>query len=207
MSQQSDTDTDTGPIEEDAITVKRTARVRFREACVGWTTVIANILVPVTIGFAGYSLLQDSWQEKSNAAQRQIELFYSGNMGEAQRILFALWDDVDLTVLRSPQSRSFIDAFVERAVAASDLDQGEVASAIVNLASYFDRVETCVASGQCDEDEILNQLGQYGRDFHCIYAGQIDALRQGSLILKLGEGLESFSGRMGGCGGKTTTGG
>lgn len=184
---------------EDSATERRAHHVRFREACLCWTQVAANILVPVTIGLAGFGLLQNTWQQRSDAAQQQIELFYSENLGKAQQTLLLLLNDTDLMVLNEARSRSFIDAFVERAIDASGVARPEIIAAIVNLASYFDRVEVCVATGRCDEQTVLTQLGPYGRDFHCLYAGQLSALRQESLILQLGEGLEQFAGRSGGC--------
>lgn len=194
--------TDVSPLvtdQEEVVIIKRTARVRRREAWVGWTQVMANFLVPITLGFAGWAILADNWRAQSTAAQRQIELFYTPGLGEAQRVLFTLWGDVDLTALSGPQSRAFIDAFVEKSIEASDIDRRDVTSAIVNLASYFDRVENCIDRNRCDETEIVSQLGQYGRDFYCIYSGQIADLRQGSLVVSLGQGAERFANRTGGC--------
>jgi len=193
------TDEATSPEGETTITIKRTARVQMREAWAGWTQVLANIAIPVTLAFAVWGLLQDLQRQRLDAASRQVELFYTENLGGAQAILFAIWNESDMSILSTPQSRSFIDAFVSRTIASSDHEAREVLAAIVNLASYFDRAELCIERGRCDEDEMLSQLGDYGRDFYCLYAGQIVDLRSDTLILSIGHGLERFAERAGGC--------
>jgi hypothetical protein len=194
---------DPTPLDADStIIIKRTQRVRRREAWVGWTQVLANIFVPATLLVAAWGFWADIQRQQRDAATRQVELFYSESLGNAQQVLFALWDDTDLSILANAQSRSFIDAFVTRTIEASDQTGREVSAAIVNLASYFDRVEDCIARSNCDEDEMLSQLGDYGRDFHCLYAGQIAMLRTDTLILSVGHGLERFADRAGGCSGE-----
>jgi hypothetical protein len=186
-------------VPDQAFTFKRTTGVQRREFWVGWTQVIANILVPATLCLAAMGFWVDLHRQQRDAATRQVELFYTENLGHAQRVLFSLWDSSDLSVLASAQSRGFIDAFVARTIAAGEQDPREVSAAIVNLASYFDRIEGCIARGQCDEEEVLTQLGDYGRDFHCLYAGQIASLRDHTLILSIGHGLAQFADRAGGC--------
>lgn len=185
--------------ERNALTIKRTKRVQTREQLVGWTTIAANLAVPITLGIAAFGLWNQSHQDRSDASARQIELFYSENLGRAQSVLLSLWDGADLAVLRSPQSRQFINLFVEKTIATSPIERKAVVSAIVNLSSYFDRVEACIEAKRCDETELLDQLGQYGRDFFCIYEGQIETIRQDSLLLSLGAGLKQFSIQAGGC--------
>lgn len=183
----------------DLVTIARTRRVRIREAWVGWTQVLANILVPIALIVAGLSLYEQSAKGRRDASARQIELFYSPDLARAQITLFAIWSDADLTVLRSPKKREFIDAFVERTVATSDVDRDEIITSVAALASYFDRVEACVASESCEEDDLLQQIGGYAQDFFCIYSVEIRKLRDRSLVGSLGHGLENFAKRAGGC--------
>lgn len=182
------------------VVVKRTTNVQLREFWVGWTTVAANILLPVSILIAGWGLWEQNRQAKLDAASDTISMFFDDGLVAAQTTLFSLWTQKDLSVLKSPQSRSFVDALVERTIRSSDLDQAQITNAIVSITSYFDRAEACVASRRCDEEEVLNQIGRYGRDFHCVYAGQIEKLRDETLVLYLGEGLERLVQRSGGCG-------
>lgn len=201
MTQQDEAQDPVAETQDDLpVVVKRTPSVQSREFWVGWTTVAANILLPVSILIAGWGLWEQNRQAKLDAASDTVNLFFDGGLVAAQATLFSLWTQKDLTVLKSPQSRSFVDAFVERTIRASDLDQAQITNAIVSITSYFDLAEACVASGRCDEQAVMNQIGRYGRDFHCIYAGQIGKLRDQTLVLYLGEGLERFSLRSGGCG-------
>ena len=62
--------------------------------------------------------------------------------------------------------------------------------------------ESCIVSQRCDESEVIDQLGRHGRDFCCVYAGQIDRLKEKTLIVYLGDGLARFAARFGGCGGQ-----
>lgn len=181
------------------VTFIRTKRVQVREAFVDWTQVLANVLVPIGIFLAGYSFFQQSLENRQDASARQIELFYSVNLTNAQITLYDIWTETDLVVLRLPQKRNFIDAFVERAIDASDIDNREITAAIISLASYFDRVEACIASNSCDAKYILAQIGGYGQDFYCIYSNEIKKLREKSLVANLGKGLASFTERSGGC--------
>lgn len=185
--------------EADIITIARTKQVRIREAWVGWTQVLANILVPIALIVAGLNLYEQSKQGRRDASARQIELFYSSELAQAQITLFAIWSDADLTVLRTPQKREVIDAFVERSIIASEVSRNEIVMSVAALASYFDRVEVCIVSQSCDESEILQQVGGYARDFFCIYSVEIKKLREKSLVGNLGVGLESFAQRAGGC--------
>ncbi|MEM6661651.1 MAG: hypothetical protein AAF666_05675 [Pseudomonadota bacterium] len=193
LASQADTEAD------DIITIARTRRVRTREAWVGWTQVLANILVPIALIVAGLNLYAQSVQGRLDASARQIELFYSPNLARAQIMLFAIWSDADLTVLRSPQKREFIDALVERSIATSGVNRNEIVMSVAALASYFDRVEACIDLGSCDEDELVQQVGGYARDFFCIYSVEINKIRDKSLVSSLGDGLEKFSQRAGGC--------
>lgn len=176
-----------------------TQKVQWREAWVDWTQVIANILVPLAIGIAAFGLYLDNIQGNRDAASRQMELFYSEGLSSAQLTLFKLWRGQDLTVLEGTVSRRFMDEFVRLKIDASEIDRDEIISAVVSLTSYFDRVEICIASGRCDEAELLDQIGSYGRDFFCVYTGQINALRNDRLVNYLGVGLQNFAKRAGGC--------
>lgn len=194
-----DTDAKASVSLTDPVIIKRLDRVQRREAWVGWTQVVANILVPLALAIAGLTLLQQTWQSQRDASVRQVELFYSEGLTQAQAHLFSLWTDTDLSVLRGPQTRDFIDAFVERTIATSDKDQNTILASIVALSAYFDRVESCIESGRCNEPEIVDQIGAYGRDFYCIYAGQIKRIRVQTLASKLGDGLQRFANRNDGC--------
>lgn len=198
-SEVSTTNPQSGGDKNDIVTIARTKQVRVREAWVGWTQVLANILVPIALFVAVLNFYEQSKQGRRDAAARQIELFYSSDIARAQITLFAIWSDADLTVLRTPQKREFIDAFVERTIAASVTSRNEIVKSVAALASYFDRVEACIESQSCDEKELLRQLGGYARDFFCIYSVEIHRIREKSLVGDLGVGLESFAQRAGGC--------
>lgn len=185
--------------EPDAITIKRTQRVRRREAIVGWSTVFANILVAASVFIAAWSILDANRREQRDAAHRQISLFYAPSLGEARQVVFDFWNDVDLNVLEIARSRSFIDAFVERSVLASGDKKQEVTSAIVSLGLYFDQVEICISSGRCEKEDLILKIGQFGRDFHCLFSGTIETLRREKLMPSFGAGLQSFAHRAGGC--------
>ena len=191
--------------ETDAVTIKRTQRVRRRESIVGWSTVFANILVPMSICIAAWSVLEANWREQRDAAQRQIALFYSPGLSEARQSVFDFWNGVDLSVFEVARSRSFIDAFVERTLQASDERKPQVTSAIVSLALYFDQVEICISSGRCEEEDLILQIGQFGRDFYCLFAGAIESQRQERLMVSFGTGLEAFADRAGGCTGEVAS--
>jgi hypothetical protein len=185
--------------EADALLIKRTRAARRRENWVGWTSVAANIIGPIAILLAGLGLWEQTREAKRNAAAQQINLLNSQGLANAQKTLFSLWNRQDLSVLENPLSRQFIDAFVTRTIAATDINPEEVITAIVALAAYFDRVERCIQSGRCDVDEVLDQVGHYGRDFHCLYSGQIEALRRERMLGDLGMRLAAFAERAGGC--------
>ena len=182
-----------------ALAFKRMIGVQLREFLVGWTQVMANSLVPAALLLAALGFWADLRHRHQDAATRQVELFYDENLGHARSVLFSLWDGSDLSVLANAQSRRFIDAFVSRTIAASAQDPREISAAIVNLGSYFDRVDRCIERGLCDVEVVLTQLGDYGRDFYCLYAGQIATLRSNTLVLSVGEGLAHFADRAGGC--------
>jgi len=166
---------------------------------VGWTQVFANILLPISILIAGWTLWEQTAQSARAASARQVDQFYSQGLLDAQNTLFRLWSQQDLDVLRTPQSRGFVDAFVERTISTSDQSPGEIRAAILSIASFFDRTETCINSGRCEPEEIIGQVGQYGRDFQCIYAHQIKIYRDELVTPYLGLGLEKFASRLGGC--------
>lgn len=199
MTGQDDTQ-QPGPQDVAPVVVKRISNEQSREFWVSWTTVVANILLPVSILIAGWGLWEQNRQDKLDAASDTINLFFSDGLVAAQTTLFSLWTQKDLTVLKTPQSRNFVDAFVERTIHTSNLDRAQITNAIVSVTSYFDRADACIASGRCDEQEVLNQIGLYGRDFHCTYSGQIGTLRDETLVLYLGKGLERLAQRAGGCG-------
>lgn len=183
-----------------AVTIRRTARVRRREAIVGWSQVVANVVVPVTLCLAVWGFLQDIQRQKTDAADRQIALFYNESISSARLVLFELWSDVDVSVLNAPRSRDFIDRFVGTVIDAQPETAREVSAAIVSIATYFDRVETCIQRRRCDQEEILAQIGPYGRDFYCLYTGQLVSAREDNLLLSVGQGLRQFADRLGGCG-------
>ncbi len=193
-------ETDAATEDSDAILIKRTRAARRRESWVGWTSVAANILGPIAILVAGLGLWEQTREAKRNAADQQINLLSSQGLANAQQVLFSLWNRQDLSVLEAPLSRQFIDAFVARTIAASNINPEEVTTAIVSLAAYFDRVERCIQRERCDADEVLDQVGHYGRDFHCLYSGQIEALRRERMLGDLGVRLTAFADRAGGCG-------
>jgi hypothetical protein len=195
-----ETDMTAADVPVNLVTFRRTEKVQRREKLRDWTQIFANILVPIAIAVAAGGLYLDNLQRGRDTASRQIELLYSEGLSASQVTLFNLWRGQDMSVLENAVSRTFVDQFVSRKIDASDIDKNEIISAIVSLTSYFDRVEICVSSGRCDEAEIVTQIGTYGRDFHCFYAGQINALRNQSLINYLGEGLRDFAERSGGCG-------
>lgn len=182
------------------VTIQKIAGVQRREAWVGWTQVVANVLVPLAIAITAFSLLLQSWEGRRDTAARQIEMFYSEGMATSQTILFSLWDRKDISVLRVPQNRKFVDSFVARSIEASEIDRGEINRALMVISAFFDRIESCVESRRCDEGEIMAHLGRYGRDFYCIYVGQIEELKDDSLVIGLGDGLAQFANRSGGCG-------
>lgn len=185
--------------ESEVVTIRRTDRVRRREAIVGWTQVAANVVVPVTIALAAWGLFQDQQRQRVNAADRQVELFYNESISDARVVLFDLWSGVDMRVLGEPRSRSFVDRFVEAVIESQPEQERSVRAAIVSIATYFDRVEACIERDRCDQGEILIQIGPYGRDFYCLYAGQLQSAREESLLLAVGQGLERFTERAGGC--------
>ncbi|MEM1273904.1 MAG: hypothetical protein AAGF88_08805 [Pseudomonadota bacterium] len=186
--------------EPEVITIRRTARVRRREAIVGWTQAVANVVVPITLGLAVWGFLQDLQRQKTNAADRQIELFYNEAISDARLVLFELWSDVDVSILNAPRARSFVDQFVDTVIDAQPENARDISAAIVSIASYFDQVETCIQRQRCDEAELVAQIGPYGRDFYCLYAGQLVLAREDSLLLSVGQGLMQFADRAGGCG-------
>ena len=187
-------------VEEDlSVLVKRSERVQRRESWVGWCSVWANLLVPITILIAAVGFWEQIEQGKREAAARQIDQFYSEGMIEAQTKLFSLWAQQDLDVLRTAQSRTFVDAYVDRTISASDLSQNDVMISILSITSYFDRVEACISDGRCAESDVLTEIGQYGRDFYCIYSGQIESYQRDLVSAKLGDGLAVFAARHRGC--------
>lgn len=190
---------DAGAEEADALLIKRTRAARRRENWVGWTSVGANILGPIAILIAGLGLWEQTREAKRNAAADQVNLLNSQGLANAQKTLFSLWTRQDLSVLEAPLTRQFIDAFVARTIVATDINPDEVTTAIVSLAAYFDRVEGCIQTARCDAGEVLDQVGHYGRDFHCLYSGQIAVLRQERMLGDLGMRLAEFAERAGGC--------
>lgn len=186
-------------IEDPIVTIRRTRNIRRRKALVDWTQISANILVPLAIIVAATGLYFDRVQSNRDASSRHIELFYSESLTFAQLTLFKLWQGQDLSILRNALSRKFVNQFVSRRIEASGIERDAVNSSIISITSYFDSAEVCIASGRCDESELLNHVGAYGRDFFCFYAGQIQELQNVNLINYLGDGLQEFAGRAGGC--------
>ncbi|MEM1155356.1 MAG: hypothetical protein AAGI44_14555 [Pseudomonadota bacterium] len=184
---------------EQAITIRRTDGVRRREAFVGWSQVVANIVVPITLVLAVWGFQLDVDRQRVSASDRQVELFHSSSISDARLILFELWSDVDVWVLSEPQTREFIDHFVFTVIEADPDIQRDVNAAIISIASFFDGVETCIQRERCDDEELLAQIGRYGRDFFCLYEGQLVMARDESLLFGVGEGLGQFAERAGGC--------
>jgi hypothetical protein len=186
--------------EEDlSVLVKRTKQVQRREWWVGWSSVWANFLLPITILIAAVGFWEQTKQAKRTAAAHQIDQFYAEGMIEAQTKLFSLWTQQDLDVLRIARSRAFVDAYVDRTIGASGLSEDEVMISILSITSYFDRVEACIKDGRCAERDVLNQIGQFGRDFYCIYSGQIEGHQRELVSARLGDGLANFAARLDGC--------
>lgn len=183
---------------EKQVVFKRVEKVQKREAWVGWTQVVANVAVPVTLLAATYSFWQESTSRQMDASGRQIAIFYDEGLSNSRQVLFDLWTEENLAVFAEPRDRTFIDETVEAVIEHAAADPRAITSAIVNLASYFDRVEACISNGSCHEGELVSQLGNYGRDFFCLYSGQLDRAREVSL-LSVGYGASEFAARSGGC--------
>ena len=101
-----------GTEDDEALLIKRTRRVRTREAWVGWTQVVANVLVPLALIVAVLNLVEQAREARRDASARQIELFYSEGVAKSQATLFAIWLDQNIEVLRAARRKSFIDEFV-----------------------------------------------------------------------------------------------
>jgi hypothetical protein len=187
------------PVSE-TITVTRTVNVQRREAWMGWTQVVANLVIVIGLGTTAIAFALQSRAEQRNAASRQIETFYSRDLATAQVTLFQLWADEDLSVFRDfPLPRSSVDTLVEKVISTNEQARSDILSSILVLTSYFDRVQSCVELERCDGTEVDTQLGSYARNFHCTYSGEIAKLSHRLLFASLGIGLRAFSDRMGGC--------
>jgi hypothetical protein len=191
---------ETTDVSPSSIAVERLSDVQIRETWVGWTQVAANILVPITLLVAVASLFIQTWQTKIDNSNLKIESFYGEGLVAAQTTLFSLWLDEDMSPLDEPQTRHYIDALVDITIERSTVPKRDTVAALVSITTYFDRVEACLVANRCDEKTILNQIGQYGRDFYCLYQGQVDILRnQTRASAQFGSGLAAFAARNGGC--------
>ncbi|WP_298857614.1 hypothetical protein [uncultured Sulfitobacter sp.] len=104
--------------------------------------IFANIMVPIAIIVAAFGLYLDDVQRGQDAASRQIELLNSEGLSASQVTLSNLWHGQDMSVLENAVPKRLVVEFVTRRIEASKIDRNEITSAIVSIASYFDRVET-----------------------------------------------------------------
>ena len=181
-------------------TEKRSIATSDRGRILELSQIAANVVIVVTLFATAWTLIEQSGQARRDATSSRIEAFYSSEISHAQTVLFTIWSLKDLSVFESGLPRRAIDAIVDKTIETSEVGGPAVDAAIVALTNYFDRVEMCLSSRRCDSEEIRSELGTYGQNFFCLYRGRIARYQTRLMSSTLGNGLEKFAIRMGGCG-------
>ncbi|GGL74283.1 hypothetical protein [Wenxinia marina] len=164
------------------------------------TQIVANLGVIAALVLAGLTLEQDRRFVRGAASDELVATFHGDRLAEARGILFELWAGRDLSALaQTDLPRSTVDALVSRMIRTATVDRTAVLRAIADIASFFDGLEACLASGRCDDVELSRRLGGYALDFECIYRGQIEEMRTRMLLADLGRGLQEFAAIQGSC--------
>ena len=164
------------------------------------TQILANVIVPAAFLITALAFVDQTKQSRRDTTARQIDTFYSEGLSLAQTRLFSVWADKDLSALRDTGlSRKAIDALVEKTIQTSNVERNEISAAIVSLTQFFDRAESCIQVGKCDQQDMMDEIGGYGKDFYCTYVRQVAYISERMLLNDLGDGLRAFAKRSGTC--------
>jgi hypothetical protein len=165
------------------------------------SSIAANIVVVATLILALATYYQAQGQGQAEASLGYINRFNEGSILEARNLIYRSWLPYDFSGTNAALDQEVIDALLERVVPDVSTPEGlDHRLAIAGIVAFFDSAQTCVEQKACDGDVLRSQLGEYGRDFYCLYQSLIDRERQRGRLISFGGGLEQFTDAMGGCG-------
>ena len=163
------------------------------------TTIVANSLVVVAILIAYMTYHQEQAATEIDASLRYVERFNSGEILAARNAVFQSWAKYQLHPTGT-FTREALDALIDRMI---EEDEGSgsfgLRTSLVNLVAFFDGAQACLDAGGCDEMFLMAQIGDYARDFHCIYAGFILEQSSSSHLSGFGEGLAEIAAQRRAC--------
>jgi len=164
------------------------------------SAIFANAIIAVTLvlGFASYYQAKGLGQVEASLGY--VDTFNGGEVLQARNLIYRSWLPYDFSTSNTALSRGVIDALLERIVADVSTSEGvDHRLAVAVIVAFFDSVQACVSEGACSDTVLRSQVGEYGRDFYCLYKPIIERERARGKLVSFGSGLETVADKAGGC--------
>lgn len=130
--------------------------------------IAANAAIIFTLVVALFTYLNQIDNQRRAAALGYIEAFGKDELLAARNRIYLAWQNVELGAIPSEAlTYDFLREYVVRAL--DNENRTELTLAIVNIADHLDNVAACVDESVCDAGIIRKHLGEYARDFYCVY--------------------------------------
>ncbi|SEP63534.1 hypothetical protein SAMN05428969_0239 [Devosia sp. YR412] len=164
------------------------------------STIFANTIIVLTVVLALATYYQAQGLGQVEASLGYIDTFNGGEVLEARNLVYKSWLPYDFSGNDAGISREVIDALLDRVVPNIGTLEGlEHRLAVAVIVAFFDSAEVCIAQSACSASVLEAQVGEYGRDFYCLYQPIIDREKDRGKLVAFGAGLRSVALRMGGC--------
>jgi len=157
--------------------------------------------VLVALVFGSYQYIQRVNQEKKRQSLVFVQSFQNEFMANSRRIILEPWLEYDLERLENTLvDKSTIDEIVVKLVDTyAESPDADLRPHIIFITEYFDGVDSCIESSICDSGVIERQLGDFARDFYCLYLPALQRIKERSRLRSLGDGLREIAVRQGIC--------
>lgn len=164
------------------------------------STIVANIIIVGTLLLALATYFQAQGLGQVEASLGYVDRFNSAEILQARNLIYESWLPYDFSGAGSGLSAEVVEALLDRVVPKVTTDAGvEHRLAVAVIVNFFDSASTCIDQGACSGDVLYSQVGEYGRDFYCLYRSVINTETERGRLMSFGTGLASISARKGGC--------
>lgn len=158
------------------------------------TSIVSSVLVVATVVLAAATYWQQQGLAAAQASLAYVERFSSGEVLEARNLIYSTWLPYDFSALETIEP-SVADALVDGILTSSD-QRGQgipLRVAVAEIVAFFDGVNGCGEIGVCDRTVLQAQMGEYARDFYCLYKGALQKEAKLRRLPSFGRGLEAFA--------------
>lgn len=151
----------------------------------GHVAVIGGVLV------AGFEYFRHDGERKEQIAIEHLKEFQRPDLATAKIELQNYWLGQPLDeIIGKKGSAGVLDTLAMSLVFPSNAPPR--ASELLRVAEQLDVIGACVLSNICDKTVIVDQLGPYIRNFHCLYHAPLETLRTKYLLEGLGKSSMSI---------------